>query len=180
MHRTLAILLLCWIVTVGISIFRTGGFHPSFVTHYGNITHLFTHRVNAWAWFEVQARFSGGGGRWVTLRMSDYSGMENYGYLTRLDRILDEVGSPERGPAVRRDLSRWLASSHARRFPESPELREVRFLRVAAPVGSDLLSRPPGRWVRPTLESVPIEWVREIAIVTDRDWSVPVVPSVAQ
>ncbi len=141
----------------------------SFVLH-AQITHLFTRRVDAWAWFEVQARFSGGEGRWIALRLSDYSGVQNYGYLTRLDRILDEAGSPERGPAVRRDLARWLASTHGKRFPESPALREVRFLRVAAPVGSELLSKPRGHWVRPVLESVPMEWVREIGVVTDREW----------
>jgi hypothetical protein len=135
------------------------------------ITHLFTRRLDDWSWFEIQARLTGGGGQWVTLRLSDYSGMQNYGYLTRLDRILDEAGSRERGPRVRRDLARWLASAHARRFPESPTIRELRFLRVSAPVGAELLAQPSGHWVRPALEAVPVEWVREIAIVTDQEWN---------
>lgn len=139
--------------------------------HHAKITHLFTRRVDSWAWFEIQGRFSGGEGRWVNLRLADYSRMENYGYLTRLDRILDEAGSRERGPGIRRELSRFIASAHANRFPGRPGLREVRFLRVSAPVGSPLLANPSGHWTRPPLETVPASWVREIAIVTDREWS---------
>jgi hypothetical protein len=164
-------LLSSWISLVAMSAAGLGRHFPSLLRHPANVTHLFTRRVDAWAWCEVQGRFTGGGGRWVPLRLADYSHVENYGYLTRLDRMLDEAGSRQRGPGIRLEMARWLASAHARRFPESPALREVRYLRVAAPVGSDLLARPPGRWVRPPLESLPAAWVREIGVVTDRQWT---------
>lgn len=160
-----------WGTSVLLSALDLQRFLPPGFRHYANVTHLFSYRVERWSWFELQGRFTGGGGRWVGLRLSDYSTMENYGYLTRIDRILDEAGRPGVGEATRRELARFLASAHSRRFPESPALRELRFLRVSAPVGSGLLSRPPGRWVRPPLETLPRDWVREIAIVTDREWS---------
>ncbi|MEX2580700.1 MAG: hypothetical protein WD342_16705 [Verrucomicrobiales bacterium] len=164
-------LVAAWIVSVFLAAFDLRHILPPGFRHYGNVTHLFTRRVDSWSWFELQGRFTGGEGRWVGLRLSDYSRMENYGYLTRLDRILGDAGRPVRGRPIRRDLARHLAGAHARRFPESPALREVRFLRVSAPVGSGLLSNPPGRWVRPPLETVPRSWVREIAVVSDREWS---------
>lgn len=169
--RLIGILMLTWASGVLLSAVGITSWLPDGIQHHAKITHLFTRRVDAWAWFEIQGRFSGGEGRWVNLRLADYSRMENYGYLTRLDRILDEAGSRERGPGIRRELSRFIASAHANRFPGSPGLREVRFLRVSAPVGSPLLANPSGRWTRPPLETVPASWVREIAIVTDREWS---------
>jgi len=162
---------LCWAFFVVISANEVENPMPRLLQHHSKITHLFTRRVDSWSWFEIQGRFSGGEGRWVNLRLADYSRMENYGYLTRLDRILDEAGSRERGPGIRRELSRFIALAHANRFPGSPGLREVRFLRVSAPVGSPLLANPSGHWTRPPLETVPASWVREIAIVTDREWS---------
>lgn len=165
-----ALVVLLWILSVLLTALGRDRDLPTLLRHPSGVARLFTRRVQAWAWFEIQGRFTGGEGRWVPLRVADYSGVENYGYLTRLDRVLDEAGSRERGPRLRRDLAGWIASAHARRFPESPALREVRFLRVMAPVGSELLARPAGRWIRPPLETVPADWVREIAIVTDRQW----------
>ncbi len=160
-----------WIASVLLSAFDAKRFLPPGFRHYADVTHLFTRRVEAWSWFELQGRFTGGAGRWVGLRLSDYSNMENFGYLTRLDRILDDAGRPATGPRIRRDLARHLAAAHARRFPESPALRELRYLRVSAPTGSRLLCDPPGRWVRPPLETVPRTWVREIAVISDREWT---------
>jgi hypothetical protein len=172
-HRLFLSLVSLWILSVLVSAVDQSRVLPPGLRHYADVTHLFTRRVESWSWFELQGRFTGGEGRWVGLRLSDYSKMENYGYLTRLDRILDEAGRPGTGRTIRRDLARHLAAAHARRFPESPALRELRFLRVSAPVGSRLLSDPVGRWDRPPLETLPRTWVREIAVVTEREWSAP-------
>lgn len=97
--------------------------------------------------------------------------MHNYGYLTRLDRVLDEAGTPAHGSRARLDLAGYLAASHARLFPSSPAVREIRFLRVSMPVGYKGCAHPHGPWVPPSLIAVPPEWVRQIQVIKDTEWS---------
>ncbi|MBL9152534.1 MAG: hypothetical protein JNK37_08620 [Verrucomicrobiales bacterium] len=152
---------------------KVEGSLPLHIRHYSDLARLFPRRVDSWSFFQIQARFTGGGGRREDVQLADYSQMENYGYLTRLDRILDEAGTPDRGPLARRELAAYLAARHATLFPTAPAMREVRYLRLSVPVGHPISAHPAGRWVSPAAQSVPPEWVRQIQIVTDREWTKP-------
>lgn len=166
----LGLFVLAWWLPI---VFPNGIGHvfPPHIRQYSDLARLFPRRVESWSYFHIQARFTGGGGKWEDIRLADYSHMENFGYLTRLDRILDEAGTPDRGPRARRELATYLSARHAILFPNSPAMREVRYLRISLPVGYPGTALPAGRWVSPDPGSVPAEWVREIQIVTDREWN---------
>ncbi|MCP5539150.1 MAG: hypothetical protein H7A53_02740 [Akkermansiaceae bacterium] len=167
-----------WVLPV--LIFSVGSKPPywsvRFFSRQVSVVNLFTHRVSAWSYFQIQGRYTGGQGKWVDLRLSDFSRMENFGYLTRLDRMLDEAGDRRRGPVVRRELAAFLARETAARFPSGPALREVRYLRVSAPTGEPRIAFPAGPWANAPVENVPETWVRQIGVVTDRDWAPPPKP----
>ncbi len=160
-----------WVASVLLTAFELRKFIPKWIFHHAHVVHLFHKRVNAWFRIELQGRFAGGERRWVDLNLNNYSGMDTYGYLTRLDRILNETAFAPRGRGVRRAMSRYIALAHARRFPESPALREIRFVRVSIPVGGKGSANPVSRWARPALENVPPAWVQEVEVVTYPEWS---------
>lgn len=164
------VFVIVWIIGTILNAFRMARPLPRWFNNFTNVAHLFPRRLDDWSYFAVEARFTGNLGRWEPLRLADYSGMHNYGYLTRLDRVLDEAGNPARGPVARRELAAYIAKAHGRLFPDSPAVREVRFLRVSIPIGHPSCATPDGPWVTPAVPAVPAEWVRLIQVVRDVEW----------
>lgn len=149
-------------------------------------TCLFTSEPTHKLEFYVQGSVRGG--RWITLKDSEYTPMQPFGYVNRnwalmhslnnivleqhwldaqprTDENREDLAEQERALELRRppgrELAAWYRARYSGKHPEAPALSDVRFLAVWHPVGSEIAT-PAGHWRRSEVEDIPEERVSVI------------------
>lgn len=120
---------------------------------------LFTKRPTSW-WQHVIQVQRAGEAQWTTVAASDLSTMSAFGYRTRIDRMLLEVGDKPVAENVKRRLAAWVAHRLGELYPSARKVTMVRYVRTVWPVGTRELAQPAGAWSIPPVELLADRQVR--------------------
>ena len=149
-----------------------------------HVTCLFTTDPSRWEEFYVQGTTDEK--HWFTLKDSEYTPMQPFGYVNRhwqmmhwfteledmrewLEKTPDTPAS-RRGIRVRQlfyhnrtrladEFAAWYRDRYTEKHPNQPRLSGIRFLAVHYPVGGEI-AEPEGAWARREVEEIPTERIQ--------------------
>jgi len=128
--------LLVWILPMGYSgLFNKDvPFFPRTLCYLQKISRLFTHSIESWQIFYLQARPENSE-KWITLDETDYFRLKPFGYRTRLHQILAKTKDAEgfrRGENTEKlrhkEIARWVARRYAELYPDKPRIEQIRIV----------------------------------------------------
>jgi hypothetical protein len=156
-YLLLSLFLLVWVIPIALVGLtdRRLPFVPASVNYHYRIAALFTKSAREYDVYFIQA-LQRPGQLWTTIPIEQFSRMELFGYLNRLDiiledsRYLDHQGS---GKALREKLAAWCVRRARQEAPRDSGPVAIRFLRGIVPVQQTTAHM--GRWQKPRLEAIP-------------------------
>lgn len=147
---TLGLLLVIILPTTIVGIFQIRiPVFPAWLTQQQGIACLFTGSNEFSNCFYIQVQ-SADYPAWTTVPETDYFQMPNFGYRTRLFRILIHANRGPRAAQALKEIATYVRRRHAELYPEKAPLDAVRFIRGSVSIHD--LAKQQGHYYQPGLE----------------------------